>query len=95
LEALVVAPGLLEELLEMGLAVWHSFERGIVAQLSMAKKMNTEIVRPCTAAYLAYLPTALPKQKIKQQFPFPSIFRPILFYQVSKWETDKITISWA
>jgi len=32
LEALVVTPGLLEQLLEMGLAVRHSFERGIVAQ---------------------------------------------------------------
>ena len=85
LEALVVAPGLLEQLLEMGLAVWHSFERGIVAQLSKAKKMNTEIVRPCITAHLC-LPTdssAQPKQTIKEQFSFPTIFRPILFYQVS------------
>jgi hypothetical protein len=52
LEALVVTPGLLEQLLEMGLAVRHSFERGIVAQLSKAKSMKTEIVRPCTTAYL-------------------------------------------
>ena len=97
LEALVVAPCLLEQLLEMGLAVWHSFERGIVAQLSKAKKMNTEIVRPCITAHLC-LPTdssAQPKQTIKEQFSFPTIFRPILFYQVSKWEADKIMISWA
>jgi len=93
LEALVVTPGLLEQLLEMGLAVRHTFERGIVAQLSKAKRMNTEIVRPCTTAYLCldiHRKVVLNRRSNKSFHLHRFSAQSSLF---SEWEMDKTMIS--